>query len=87
MKMIILLTNENDLNRAININYLLDGFASNKKLSKKDLKLKSKSWINNLILIEINKLDRILGKYSKMKKLVVKLQDLFMMIIRKLDIK
>ena len=32
------------------------------KNSKKDLKLKTKPWINNLILIEINKRDKILLK-------------------------
>ena len=69
-----LLLNENDSNIAINnchqhINCLLDEFAPYKKLSKKDLKLKSKPWINNLILIEINKRDNILLKYSKMKKI------------------
>ena len=67
----ILLINENDPNVAINnfhhINYLLDQLAPYKKLSKKELKLKSKPWINNLILIEINKRDKLLHKYSKMK--------------------
>ena len=68
----ILLINENDPNVAINnfhrhINYLLDELALYKKLSKKELKVKSKPWINNLILIEINKRDKLLHKYSKMK--------------------
>ena len=68
----ILLINENDPNVAINnfhrhIDYLLDELAPNKKLSKKELKLKSRPWINNLILIEINKRDKLLHKYSKMK--------------------
>ena len=67
-----MLINENDPNVAINnfhrhINYLLDELAPYKKLSKKELKLKSKPWINNLILIEINKRDKLLHKYSKMK--------------------
>ena len=68
----ILLINENDPNVAINnfhrhINYLLYELAPYKKLSKKELKLKSKPWINNLILIEIHKHDKLLHKYSKMK--------------------
>ena len=70
----ILLINEIDPNIVINnfhqhINYLLDEFAPYKNLSKKDLKLKSKTWINILVLIEINKCDKILLKYSKMKKI------------------
>ena len=68
----ILLINENDPNMMLNnfhqhINYLLDEFAPYKKLSKKDLKLKSKPWINNLILNEMNIRDNLLHKYSKMK--------------------
>ena len=68
----ILLINENDPNTALNnfhqhINYLLDEFAPYKKLSKKDLKFKSKPWINNFILVEMNKCDKLLHKYSKMK--------------------
>ena len=68
----ILLIHENDPNISLNnlhchINFILDEFAPFKKLSKKELKLKSKPWINNLILIEINKCDMLLHKYSKMK--------------------
>ena len=67
----ILLLKENDPMALNNfhqhINYLLDEFAPYKKLSKKDLKLKSKPWINNLILNEMNKRDNLLHKYSKMK--------------------
>ena len=68
----ILLINENDPNMVLNnfhqhINYLLDEFAPYKKLSKKDLKLKSKPWINNLILNQMNIRDNLLHKYSKMK--------------------
>ena len=66
-----MLINENDPNISINnlhhINYILDEFTPYKKLSKKELKLKSKPWINNLILIEINKHDKLLHKYSKIK--------------------
>ena len=69
----ILLINENDPNMALNnfhqhISYLLDKFAPYKKLSKKDLKLKSKPWINNLILIEMKKRDKLLHKYSMRSK-------------------
>ena len=68
----ILLIHENVPNISLNnlhchINFILDEFAPFKKLSKKELKLKSKPWINNLILIEINKRDKLLRKYSKMK--------------------
>ena len=67
-----MLIHENDPNISLNnlhchINFILDEFAPFKKLSKKDLKLKSKPWINNLILIEINKRGKLLRKYSKMK--------------------
>ena len=63
---------ENDPNISLNnlhrhINYILDEFAPFKRLSKKELKLKSKPWISNSILIEINKHDMLLRKYSKMK--------------------
>ena len=68
----ILLINENDPNMALNNfhqhdSYLLDEFAPYKKLSNKDLKLKSKPWINNLILIEMKKRDKLLHKYSIMR--------------------
>ena len=67
----ILLIHENDPNILNNlhchINFNLDEFAPVKKLSKKELKLKSKPWINNLILIEINKRNMLLRKYSKIK--------------------
>ena len=67
-----MLIHENDPNISLNnlhrhINYILDEFEPFKKLSKEELKLKSKPWINNLILIEINKRDMLLRKYSKMK--------------------
>ena len=49
------------------VNYILDEFAPFKRISKKELQLKSKPWISNSILIEINKRDMLLRKYSKMK--------------------
>ena len=49
------------------VTYLLDEFAPYKKLSKKEIKLKSKPWINKEILAEMSKRDKLLLKYSKMK--------------------
>ena len=62
----------NDPNISINnlhqhINYLLDEFATYKKLSKKEYKLKSKPWINRNILTEMKKRDKLLHKYCKAK--------------------
>ena len=56
----ILSLNESDPNMSMNnlhqhINFLLDEFAPYKKLSKKELKLKSKPWINSEILSKIKK--------------------------------
>ena len=45
---------ENPYNNTI---FLLDEFAPYRKLSKKDYKLKSKSWINNEILTKTRERD------------------------------
>ena len=50
------------------INNLLDITAPYKKLSKKEIKLKSKPWVNNEILSLMKKRDKLLFKYSKHKK-------------------
>ena len=63
----------NDPNLSMNnlydyINGLLDIYAPYKKLSKKEIKLKSKPWINNEILSLMKKRDKLLSKYTKHKK-------------------
>ena len=50
------------------INRLLDIYALYKKLSKKEIKLKSKSWISNETLSLMKKRDKLLSKYTKQKK-------------------
>ena len=47
------------------VNYLLDEFAPYKKVSKKQYKLKSKPWINDEILSNMKKRDKLLHKYCK----------------------
>ena len=49
--------------------FLLDEFASYRKLSKKDYQLKSKPWINNEIFTKISERDKLLYKYSNAKDL------------------
>ena len=49
------------------INSILDVLAPYKKLSKNELKLKSKPWINNEIQVLMKKRDKLLYKYSKHK--------------------
>ena len=49
--------------------FLLDEFAPDRKLSKKDYKLKSKPWISNEILTKIHERDKHLYKYSNTKDL------------------
>ena len=68
----ILMIDKNDPNYSMNnlhlfINNILDTLAPYKKLSKKELKLKTKPWVNNETLSLMNKRDKILYKYSKFK--------------------
>ena len=63
----------NDPNLSMNnlhdyINGLLDIYAPYKKLSEKEIKLKSKPWISNEILSLMKKRDKLLSKYTKHKK-------------------
>ena len=55
-------------NLHLHINNILDVLAPFKKLSKKELKLKTKPWINNEILFLMKKRDKLLFKYSKHKQ-------------------
>ena len=69
----ILNTDLNDPNLSLNnlhdyINKILDRYAPYKKLSKKEIKFKSKPWINNEILSLMKKRDKLLFKYTKHKK-------------------
>ena len=69
----ILMIDKSDPNLSMNnlhvfINSILDVLAPYKKLSKKELKLKSKPWINNEIQHLMKKRDKFLSKYSKLKQ-------------------
>ena len=69
----ILKTDLNDPNLSLNnlhdyINKILDRYAPYKKLSKKEIKFKSKPWISNEILSLMKKRDKLLFKYTKHKK-------------------
>ena len=69
----ILMIGKNDPNLSMNnlhlhINNILNVLAPFKKLSKKELKLKTKPWINNEILFLMKKRDKLLFKYSKHKQ-------------------
>ena len=69
----ILKTDLNDPNLSLNnlhdyINKILDMYAPYEKLSKKEIKLKSKPWISNEILSLMKKRDKLLFKYAKHKK-------------------
>ena len=62
----------NDPNISLNnfyhhINYLLDELAPYKKLTKREIKLKSKPWINNNILTKMQERDKLLKKYCNLK--------------------
>ena len=57
-----------------NINYLLDEYAPYKKILKKELKLKSRPWIDGVILSEIKRRDKILHNYHKSKDVDKKLK-------------
>ena len=48
------------------INNLLDKFARFKKLSKKELKLKQRPWINNSIQYHMKRRDNFLRSYTKL---------------------
>ena len=68
----IISIDENDPNMSMNnfyqhINYILDELAPYKKLNKREIKLKSKPWINNDILSEMKERDKLLHKYCKLK--------------------
>ena len=52
------------------INYLLDECAPFRKLSRKDLSLKNKPWIDNSILNKIKERDKLLRKYNRCKNIV-----------------
>ena len=54
------------------INFLLDECAPFRKLSKKDLSLKNKPWIDNTIIKKIRKRDKLLKKYNRCKDVVQK---------------
>ena len=63
----------NDPNLSVNnlhgyINKLIDMYAPYKKHSKKEIKLKSKPWINNEIISLMKKGGKLLFKYTKHKK-------------------
>ena len=49
------------------ITYILDELAPYKKLSKREIKLKSKPWINNDILNQMKERDKLLKKFCKLK--------------------
>ena len=64
----ILCLNDNDPNVSTSnlynsITYLLDEFAPFRKIAKKELKLKSKPWINGDILSKMEERDKLLHKY------------------------
>ena len=69
----IIMSDKSDPNLSMNnlhvfINFILDVLAPYKKLSKKELKLKSKPWINNKIQHLMKKRDQLPSKYSKLKQ-------------------
>ena len=66
----ILSLDNNDPNLSINnfynhLNLLLDDFAPYEKLSKKEIKLKTKPWINKNIQDLMKKRDKLLSKFCK----------------------
>ena len=68
----ILCIDQNDPNLTINNFYenmvnLLDEHAPFKKLSKREVKLKTRPWINNVILYKMKIRDKLLLKYHKTK--------------------
>ena len=67
---LIMQLNDKDPNIAINnfhsrINHILDELAPYRILSKKEVNLKSKPWINNEILKKIKERDKLLRKFNK----------------------
>ena len=54
------------------VNYLLDEVAPYRKLTKKEIKLKSKPWINREIQFFMNKRDRLLHKYCTERDPLIK---------------
>ena len=65
----ILALDMNDPNLSLNnlynhVNFLLDEFAPYRKLNKKEIKLKSKPWINKEIQLLMIKRDKLLHQYS-----------------------
>ena len=53
------------------INYILDELAPYKKLTKKEIRLKSKPWITNVILSKIKVRDKLLRKFCKLKNKIL----------------
>ena len=57
----------NSMNNLYNyINYILDELAPYKKLTKREIKLKSKPWISSSLLSIMNERDKLLRKYCKL---------------------
>ena len=49
------------------VNYILDELAPYKKLTKREIKLKSKPWIDSSLLSKMIERDKLLHKYCKLK--------------------
>ena len=49
------------------INFILDELAPYKKLTKREIKLKAKPWINNVILSKMHERDKLLRKFCNLK--------------------
>ena len=80
----ILMIDKSDPNLSMNnlhvfINSILDVLASYRKLSKKELNLKSKPWINDEIQHLMKKRDKLLSKYSKLIRRMYKLLSVYTM--------
>ena len=68
----ILNIESNDPNKSIQnlydyINHILDELAPYKKLTKREIKLKSKPWINSILLTKMKERDKLLHKFCKLK--------------------
>ena len=54
------------------VNFILDEFASFRKLNKREIKLKSKSWINKETLFLMWEREQLFSKYHECKNLINK---------------
>ena len=73
----LLQLNKNDPNFSMenfhnHVNFILDEFAPFRKLNKREIKLKSKPWINKETLFLMWERDKLFSKYHKCKNLINK---------------